>query len=230
MTDKSLRDKGFTLYKKGMTYREISERLGVTLSCVKSWASRYWKVAQEKPKRKKGGQPNNKNSVGHKSSTPKGNQNALKHGGYSKLLFKTFTDEQLQQLQNEPQTEEEMLQQEIDLLTLRESYLLERIEIAKQTPLHLKSVKNVVTKGADDVEHKVTNTETEANTIVIERLERLLSSAQFQKTKAISQLLEAKIKSEAISKISTPKENNLLEAILSTTKEDMDTDDIQELQ
>ena len=32
------RDRGYTLYKKGMKYKEIAEKIGVPLNTVKSWA------------------------------------------------------------------------------------------------------------------------------------------------------------------------------------------------
>lgn len=35
-------------------------------------------------KRKRGGQPGNKNAVGNRGGAPYGNQNAVKHGGYRK--------------------------------------------------------------------------------------------------------------------------------------------------
>ena len=38
-----IRDQAFEDYKKGMKYREIAEKYGVSLSAVKSWAARYWK-------------------------------------------------------------------------------------------------------------------------------------------------------------------------------------------
>ena len=41
-----LRDKGYTLYKKGLKYKEIAEKLDVSVNTVKSWASRYWKAEQ----------------------------------------------------------------------------------------------------------------------------------------------------------------------------------------
>ena len=50
------RDKGYTLFKKGLKYKEIAEKLGVPESTVKSWATRYWKkgkVASEKVATKK---------------------------------------------------------------------------------------------------------------------------------------------------------------------------------
>ncbi|OYP04561.1 hypothetical protein CG709_10300, partial [Lachnotalea glycerini] len=43
-------------------------------------------TSTERSKRSKGGQPGNKNSVGHASSTPEGNKRAEKHGFFAKWL------------------------------------------------------------------------------------------------------------------------------------------------
>ena len=36
------RDKGYTLYKKGLSCTEISKKLDVSINTVKSWRKRYW--------------------------------------------------------------------------------------------------------------------------------------------------------------------------------------------
>lgn len=79
-------------YKNGMKYKQIAEKYDVSLSAVKSWASRYWKKEggcnQKKSQPKKvatrGGQPGNKNAVGH--GAPVGNNNAEKFGFFRKYL------------------------------------------------------------------------------------------------------------------------------------------------
>ena len=38
-----IRNQAFEDYKKGMKYKDIAEKYGVSLSAVKSWAARYWK-------------------------------------------------------------------------------------------------------------------------------------------------------------------------------------------
>ena len=35
------RDKGYTLYKKGLSCTEISKKLDVSINTVKSWRKRY---------------------------------------------------------------------------------------------------------------------------------------------------------------------------------------------
>lgn len=84
------RQLAFELYKQGWKYKDIAEEVGVTLSAVKSWASRYWKnekvaTTTEKKKvatKKKRGAPfGNKNATG-----PPGNKHAEKHGFFSRVL------------------------------------------------------------------------------------------------------------------------------------------------
>lgn len=38
-----IREQAYVDYKKGMKYKDIAEKYGVSLSAVKSWAARYWK-------------------------------------------------------------------------------------------------------------------------------------------------------------------------------------------
>lgn len=83
------RQLAYELYKKGWKYKEIAEEVGVTLSAVKSWATRYWKsekvATKEKKKvatkKKKGAPFGNKNATG-----PPGNKHAEKHGFFSRVL------------------------------------------------------------------------------------------------------------------------------------------------
>ncbi|HDF5579225.1 phage terminase small subunit [Clostridioides difficile] len=73
-------------YLKGLKYKEIAEKHNVSLSTVKSWATRYWKrKGCNQPKKvatKKRGAP-----IGNKNATgPPGNKNAEKFGFFSKYL------------------------------------------------------------------------------------------------------------------------------------------------
>jgi uncharacterized protein YjcR len=79
-------------YLKGMKYKEIAEKYGVTINTVKSWKQRYdWirdgvhtKEKSVHTKRKRGGQLGNQNAKGH--GAPKRNTNAVKHGLFAKYL------------------------------------------------------------------------------------------------------------------------------------------------
>ncbi len=78
------------LYRKGLKLIEIASQLNLPEGTVRSWKNRYkWDNATlQSDKRNvakdKGGQPNNKNAVGH--GAPEGNKNSEKHGFFSKWL------------------------------------------------------------------------------------------------------------------------------------------------
>ena len=152
------RDRGYTLYKKGMKYKEIAERIGVPLNTVKSWATRYWKdgkvATKAKPAtkpevatspRKAGAPKGNVNAVGNKGGAPFGNTNAMKHGGYSTIWASSLTEaerEALEELENAD--EETILVEEIRLLTIREARIMKRIkeltEKEKKSPMMAASI------------------------------------------------------------------------------------------
>lgn len=225
------RDKGYTLWKKGLKYKEIAEKLGVPESTVKSWATRYWKkgkVASEKvaskkqkvatedatgpPKKSRGAQPGNVNSVGNKGgAAPPGNQNNFKHGGYAAILFDSFDeDEHSLAAQIEPD-EEKLLMDEIILLTVRERRILKRIDDAQKAPFAISSTVRSESKRAFDSkedealynelirekidsgerlpgrDYKIT-TETEGSYSIILKLEEALTRCQAQKQRAIDSL------------------------------------------
>ena len=81
------------LYKSGMKLVEIASQLNVSEGTVRSWKNRYRfdgsnatlrKNDCNVAKKKHGGQPGNKNAVGH--GAPKRNKNAEKFGFFSKYL------------------------------------------------------------------------------------------------------------------------------------------------
>lgn len=152
------RDRGYTLYKKGMKYKEIAERIGVPLNTVKSWATRYWKdgkvATKAKPAtkpevatspRKAGAPKGNVNAVGNKGGAPFGNTNAMKHGGYSTIWASSLTEAEREALEElEDADEETILVEEIRLLTIREARIMKRIkeltEKEKKSPMMAASI------------------------------------------------------------------------------------------
>lgn len=159
------RDKAFTLYKKGMGCTEIAKKLGVSLNTVKSWKKRYWDAQKGAPKKRtpphpkgasskctqkapqdgkpKSGAPlGNVNAVGNHGGAPPGNQNALKHGGWSAVMFGSFSEENQKAIQDctKDIDAEDLLIQELQLLTAREAFLLQRISAVQEKKQHIQSV------------------------------------------------------------------------------------------
>ncbi|WP_025092895.1 phage terminase small subunit [Bacillus safensis] len=79
-------------YIKGMKYKDLAEKYGVSINTIKSWKKRHgWERKKGAPTKKsvhtkKGGQPGNKNAVGNGGGAPAKNQNAKTHGFYSKHM------------------------------------------------------------------------------------------------------------------------------------------------
>ncbi|MCY8844641.1 phage terminase small subunit [Bacillus inaquosorum] len=81
-------------YVKGMKYKDLAEKYGVSMNTIKSWKQRHgWERKKGAPSEKSvhtkkvGAPPGNKNAIGNKGgAAPAGNQNAVTHGFFSKFL------------------------------------------------------------------------------------------------------------------------------------------------
>lgn len=230
------RERGYTLFKKGLKYREIAEKLGVPESTVKSWATRYWKkgkaasekVAAKKKKvaagdaapqspfpRPRGAPKGNVNGVGNKGGAPPGNQNAVIHGGYCAILFDTLDDTEHDMLAQMAPNEEQLLIDEINLLTVRERRIMQRIDEANKdksavygtvrterervfdTPeeeeRYLDMAQKKVEKGERMPGREYTmQTTTEGAHSIILKLEEALTRCQAQKQRAIDSLFKVR--------------------------------------
>lgn len=200
-----IRDKAFEDYKKGMKYKEIAEKYGVSLSAVKSWASRYWKKGgcnqDEKklqPKKKKvatkGAQPGNRNAVGHGGTGPPGNKNAVKTGEFETLFFDALDLEEKRLINTVPMDKEQLLFQEIQLLTVRERRMMKRIEDIKKSAECME--KGELVQGMTPVKREVgvekdketDLTEYQGKLGQIQSIEDALTRVQARKQKAIDSL------------------------------------------
>lgn len=85
----------FQQHKGKIDLVEIASQLSLSSGTIRGWKSKdKWdeklngtlQKNTERSKRNKGGQPGNKNSVGHAPSVPEENKNAERHGFFSKWL------------------------------------------------------------------------------------------------------------------------------------------------
>ena len=125
-----------TLYDKGLKLIDIASQLGISEGTVRSWKNRYgWdcNVAKEKRNvaKRKGGQPGNKNAEGHGGTGPPRNKNAVKTGEFETLFFDCLEPDEQKLIQTVQPDKEQLLLQEIQLLTVRERRMLKRIEALK---------------------------------------------------------------------------------------------------
>lgn len=127
----------------------IAKEIGVSYDTVKSWKRRdKWdedpravspgasapapapEDAPENapaPKRKRGGQPGNRNAVGNSGGGPPGNQNAVTTGEYARLLFSDLTEDERALLASIPECTIDLMRHDLALLCVREKRMLGRI-------------------------------------------------------------------------------------------------------
>lgn len=119
-----------------MSPKEVAEAVGAKPEQVRKWKSvDRWQAAleEQQPKRKRGGQPGNKNAAG--AGAPLGNKNAETHGAYSAVRLCDLPDEQRQYIESITLDTETNMLAELQLLIAKEADLQNKISaIEKGSP------------------------------------------------------------------------------------------------
>ena len=111
-----------------MTARQIAEKVGAKPEQVRKWKSLDgWQAALEaqKPKRRRGGQPGNKNAAG--AGAPIGNKNAETHGAYSTVRLCDLPPKQREYIEGITLDTETNMLAELQLLIAKEADLQNKI-------------------------------------------------------------------------------------------------------
>lgn len=111
-----------------MTAKQIAEQFGVRAEQVRKWKSLdNWQadLDAQKPKRKRGGQPGNKNAVG--AGAPVGNKNAETHGAYSTARLCDLPQEQREYIEGITLDTETNMLAELQTLIAKEADLQNKI-------------------------------------------------------------------------------------------------------
>lgn len=124
---------------ENVSLRELADQLGVTYQTLRNWKTTdQWDEAV--PKKKRGGQPGNKNSVGKKNAAgshpgaPVGNKNAEKDGAYSTVFFDMLTEQERELVDKTPLGSREALEHEMKILKFREHKIMEKIAEYEKHP------------------------------------------------------------------------------------------------
>lgn len=124
------------MYLKGLKLVEIASQLNLPEGTVRRWKSTH-KWDNERSHRnsershKKGPPIGNKNAVGNDGGAPANNKNAVKTGEFETLFFDALEEDEKQLISMVQLDKEQLLLQEIQLLTVRERRMLKRIEELK---------------------------------------------------------------------------------------------------
>ena len=136
------RSKAFEIYKEhagNIDLVEIASQLNISAGTIRGWKSKdAWEERlngtlrknTERSKRKRGGQPGNKNA--ENSGAPERNKNAVKTGEFEALFFDTLDSDEQKLIRTVQSDKEQLLLQEIQLLTVRERRMLKRIDRLRQ--------------------------------------------------------------------------------------------------
>ena len=188
------------MFLAGKKLIEISAALDVPEGTVRSWKNRYgWANATlQKPKRnvarKRGGQPGNKNAVGHGGTGPPGNKNTVTTGEFETLLFDCLDPEERRLADAVPADKEQLILQEIRLLTVREHRMLRRIENLRKAEVYYDNgelaagMTMVSRKSGIEKDHETDLKEFQGKLGQIQSIEDALTRVQGRKQRAIEAL------------------------------------------
>lgn len=136
---------------------ELADRLGVKRQTLRNWKSAdKWDEAVQPPKKKRGGQPGNKNSKGKRNAAgshpgaPKRNKNAEKDGAYSAVFLDALTDEEREIVEKAPLEVRSALEHEMKILKFRENKILGKIaeyEKAEEGTVYLSAMTEISGKN-----------------------------------------------------------------------------------
>jgi len=125
------------MYLKGLKLVEIASQLNLPEGTVRRWKSTHKWDNERSDKNsershKKGPPIGNKNAVGNDGGAPKENKNAVKTGEFETLFFDALEEDEKKLISMVQLDKEQLLLQEIQLLTVRERRMLKRIDDIKQ--------------------------------------------------------------------------------------------------
>ena len=122
-----------------VSLRKLAQELGASYQTLRNWkAADKWDEAL--PKRKRGGQPGNRNSAGKQNAAgshpgaPAGNKNAEKDGAYSAVFFDMLTDEEKKLVEETPLGSRAAMEHEMKILKYREHKIMVKIAEYEEAP------------------------------------------------------------------------------------------------
>lgn len=132
-----------------VSLRELAQELGASYQTIRNWkAVDRWDEAL--PKKKRGGQPGNRNSAGRKNAAgshpgaPAGNKNAEKDGAYSAVFFDMLTEDEKSLVEKTPLGSRDAMEHEMKILKYREHKIMSKIAEYEQAPADSLYINNLL--------------------------------------------------------------------------------------
>lgn len=179
--DDEVKKKAKTDYKKGIPLKDISEKYSIPYSTVQTWHKKYWQDIKGNDKRK--------------VTAPKNNSKTGK-GPYANPILESMTEEEREIFYSKGKTPEEQLQEEINLLTIRECRILKTLEEYRNKDAYISREAKIVEKSSyvhEDGEKNRAERYIDNSINMIIRLEAELTKVQGKKTANIEKLAKLKL-------------------------------------
>lgn len=132
-----------------VSLRGLAEELGINYQTIRNWkAADKWSEAL--PRKKRGGQPGNRNSAGKRNAAgshpgaPAGNKNAEKDGAYSAVFFDMLTESEKSLVEKTPLGSRATMEHEMKILKYREHKILSKIAEYEQAPEDSLYINNLI--------------------------------------------------------------------------------------
>lgn len=215
------RDKAFQLWIRGKGQRELKDiaaELGVSPEQVRKWKhADKWDEKTDTvtlpngkgnvTKRRRGGQPGNRNAVGNGGGAPPGNKNGFKHGAYERVMIGFLEPDEVEIFEDEGTGDciETEFRQTLAALNAKEVRLMKRIKQIKEAargPLVVDSVSKTVADRSSakfGKEHeKIVVTNATSLEDALNKLEKELDRTQGRKIKVLSQIEAVRVNRERL--------------------------------
>lgn len=179
--DDEIKKKAKADYKRGIPIKDISEKYSIPYSTVQTWRKNYWQNIKGNDKRK--------------VTAPKNNSRAGK-GPYATLILEGLTEEEREIFYSKGKSPEEQIQEEINLLTIREYRILKTLnEYRDKNEYKAKEIQ--IGEKSSYINEKGKKVRVEKhidNSInIILRLEAELTKIQGKKSASIEKLAKLKL-------------------------------------
>ena len=178
-------------YEKGKTYKDIEKKYGVTSNQITYLIrSNKWQRESNKSEALKG----NQNAAGNcGGGAPENNKNAVTTGEYESIFSDFYSDKEKMIAQRLKETTNySKLEQDIELYTIRETRIMQRIQELRSSKkdLTIESITRHKTNSmnSDGTSSESTSTHAELTMDKIQKLEESLTRVQQAKVKAIDRL------------------------------------------
>lgn len=195
---KSERERAYLIWRRSGGQKKLSDiarQLNVAPATVRAWKRKdEWDAraaGRSVAARRPGGQPGNRNAAGPHDVDQAGNQRALRHGAYARLMAERMTEDEREAFGESEYCQDplEAMRLEVSQINVQQLRLMTRLQAARDELEELSERLRVPPEDADTA--KALYTMQAARAQELDTLEAALDRASGRKTRLLQLLSEA---------------------------------------